>query len=179
MTEAPDALRAIWRAQLVELRAYPYAAVGVECAEVNTASGVTVRFRAHEVIGSPLETYGLQIEESSCSAGGEDTRGRTVVTFAAPLDRIELCWRDEWAEPYTEQHRTVGSSPIAVTTGPVGGAPKGIDGTTVLCGVVLQTEPPSSQFVLIYVSDYPGLISWTCDTREIAAYRTGVTCEFL
>ncbi|HTD34850.1 MAG TPA: hypothetical protein VK665_14370, partial [Candidatus Elarobacter sp.] len=126
-----------------------------------------------------METHRLTVEEVRCSPHVTSRGHRDVVPLPFPVDRVELFHRDEWTEQYDEPGTTIGSNPVVVRTGPVGSGPTGVQGVTVLCGIAIHAAALSPRSILIYLADHPGLISWTCDRSEIAAYRQGVTAEDL
>jgi hypothetical protein len=180
MTAKPvDVLRRIMGQRLEEFRAYRYASGGAECGEVVMASHAVFSARAREVERSAMETHRLTVEAVRCSAHITPRGYLDVVPLRFPVDRVELFHRDEWTEPYDEPGSTIGSNPVVVRTGPVGSGLTGVQAVTVLCGIAIHAAAPSPRSILIYLADYPGLISWTCDPSEIAVYRHGVTAEDL
>jgi hypothetical protein len=171
------ALDGLLAGKVVETRSYRQAHLGLVCVELHTASGRIVSVRSKDVPTCSFEAYTLEAADGICTGKDLDPNASHRSACDLEVDRIEIFRRDEWRNTEAPIDPTVGSDPVAIDAGPIGSAPSEAEPCTVVSGLALHPRDGSQPLLLVYLSDYPGLITISTDESDVVGYRKMTTSE--
>jgi hypothetical protein len=128
-------------------------------------SGLALEFSAHEFKFGPYEAYTLEVGECLGETGTQRIEaGWTVGT-------IETFERQDWLEPADKSVKTIGNNPTSHRWGAIGAAPAHASHTVIVTSSIIFSSLSRDRQAMIYLADYPGLISFTTDAGEMASVR--------
>jgi len=142
---------------------YPY--LGLDRVILHLESDLAFEFKSKEIEFGPYEASTLDASECQGKTGMERIgAGWTVGT-------IETMERQDWLEPADENVKTMGVNPRRHKWGAIGTAPTEASHTIVVTSSIMFVSNLRDRQAMIYLADYPGLVSFTTDALEIASVR--------
>jgi hypothetical protein len=128
-------------------------------------AGPAFEFASKEFVFGPYEAYTLQASEYRGNSGIERIDAGWTVGV------IEVVERQDWLEPAGANVKTIGNNPTRHTWGAIGTAPPHASHTTIVTSSITFVSDKRNHQAMIYLADYPGLVSFATDAREIASVR--------
>ncbi len=128
-------------------------------------SDLAFGFRSREFKFGPYEAYTLEAVECRGKTGTERVEaGWTIAT-------IETFERQDWLEPADKNVKTIGNNPTSHRWGAIGSAPAHASHTIIVTSSITFSSLSRDRRAMIYLADYPGLVSFTSDAGEMASVR--------
>src|SRR5687767_11961622 len=166
-------LHTIIGSTISELWSLNYHRVGLRHVCIGLSSSQRYRFEAHEVATDGDESYSLGVQECTAEAPAGSPK------LDVRIGRLALLERDEWTIAVEPIDGIIGNNPRLRDWGKVGSAPStGDDVVTVTAAVVIES-PDSSRRMMVFISDYPGLVGFTNDGAEIEIFLNGCSVREL
>jgi len=136
---------------------------GLRSVILHLQTGGSFEFRSREFRFGPYEAYTLEVRECDSKKGtNEIFAGWTVGT-------IDVAERQDWLEPGDPTIETIGRNPVDHSWGAIGSAPTSATHTVVVQSSIALISDTGEHQAMVYLTDYPGLVSFTTDAQEIAA----------
>ena len=126
-------------------------------------SGPGLKFKCREVKFGRYEADTLDVYECGTEKGNES------ILAGWSVGSIEIGQRQDWLEPATPTTKTLGINPVTHAWGPIGSAPPSATHTLTVNSSVTFFSERRDYRAMIYLIDYPGLVSFTTDARQISA----------
>ncbi|MGH9697679.1 MAG: hypothetical protein ACRD5Z_26300 [Bryobacteraceae bacterium] len=84
---------------------------------------------------------------------------------------IEAFERQDWLEPTDKNVKTIGNNPTSHGWGAIGAAPADASHTIIVTSSITFSSLSRDRQAMIYLSNYPSLVSFTMDGGEIVSVR--------
>jgi hypothetical protein len=130
---------------------------------IHLESGVVFEFKANEKKFGPYEAYTLNADQGSATRGADWLEAGWIV------DETQLVKRQDWLQEADATIETVGRNPKSHCWGPIGTAPREASHILIVISAVVLISRSKPAGAMIYLSDYPGLVSFTTSSTDMAA----------
>jgi hypothetical protein len=142
-----------------------YGNVGLERVIMHMESSQTFQIKSKEIAFGSYEADTLEVIDCGETAGVERVDADWTV------GTIDVFERQDWLEPAGTDIKTIGNNPTTHTWGAVGSAPTRASHTTIVISSITFISDKRDRQAMVYLANYPGLVCFTTDAREMASVR--------